>query len=135
MNIVLLRQMVDLSPISQVTEDWPKQPKHLLLILLGIAFFIFLFCFNSYGASRLPGADAADKLEAAGTLLKLVDTALFIWGARIFAGIAILSAGWNLKEQRFGVAIICVVSALIFGTAPIWVKNIFDIGGGNGIFT
>jgi hypothetical protein len=45
-----------------------------------------------------------------------------------------LSAGYNLKEQRFGVAIICIIAAIVLGTAPIWVENIFSIGGGNGIF-
>ncbi|MBT4761062.1 MAG: hypothetical protein HOO06_05130 [Bdellovibrionaceae bacterium] len=134
MNTMLLNHMVDVSTIPKLSEDGPRGPKYWFLILLGII-LTSLVCLDSYGASRLPGVDAANKLEAAGTLLKLVDTALFIWGARIFAGIAILSAGWNLKEQRFGVAVICVVSALIFGTAPIWVKNIFDIGGGNGIFS
>ena len=133
MKTVLLNYMVDISTIPKLSENDPKQPRYWYLVLLGIVLIIFI-CLDSHGA-RIPGTDAANKLEAAGTLLKIVDTALFIWGARIFAGIAILSAGWNLKEQRFGVAIICVVSALIFGTAPVWVQNIFDIGGGNGIFS
>jgi hypothetical protein len=46
-----------------------------------------------------------------------------------------MSAGWNLKEQRFGIAVLCVVAAIVLGTAPTWVKNIFDIGGGGGIFS
>jgi hypothetical protein len=83
----------------------------------------------------LPGADASDKLEAAGTLLRLIDTALFKWGARIFAGICVMSAAWSLKEQRFGIAIVCIVGALIFGTAPKWVKNIFAVGSGDSIFS
>ncbi len=86
-------------------------------------------------AGSLPGDDASSKLEAAGTLLKLIDTGLFKWGARIFAGICILSAGWALKEQRFGTAIICVVGALTIGTAPKWVKNIFDVGDNQGLFS
>lgn len=87
-----------------------------------------------FAQASLPGSDASDKLEAAGTLLRLLDTALFKWGARIFAGICIMSAAWSLKEQRFGIAIICIVGALIFGTAPTWVKNIFSIGAGDSIF-
>jgi hypothetical protein len=87
-----------------------------------------------FAQASLPGTDASDKLEAAGTLLRILDTALFKWGARIFAGICIMSAAWSLKEQRFGIAIICVVGALIFGTAPTWVKNIFSIGAGDSIF-
>lgn len=84
--------------------------------------------------TKIPGTDASGQLEAAGTLLKIIDTGLFKWGARIFAGICIMSAGWSLKEQRFGIAIICVIGAIIFGTAPTWVKNIFSIGGGEGVF-
>ena len=87
------------------------------------------------GSASLPGEDMSDKLQAAGTLLRLIDTGLFKWGARIFAGICIMSAGWSLKEQRFGIAIICVIGAIVFGTAPMWVKNIFEIGGGGGIFS
>ena len=79
---------------------------------------------------RLPGDDQMDKLEAAGTLLRIVDSAIFSWGARIFAGVLILNAGVSLKNQAFGLAFISVVGAIIVGTAPLWVKNIFDIGGG-----
>ena len=71
---------------------------------------------------RLPGSDQMDKLTAAGSLLK--------FGARLMAGLAVLGAGWNLKEQRFGIAIVCIIAAIVIGTAPMWVKNIFDIGGG-----
>lgn len=85
-------------------------------------------------STKIPGVDASGQLEAAGTLLKIIDTGLFKWGARIFAGICIMSSGWALKEQRFGIAIICVIGAIIFGTAPTWVKNIFSIGGGEGVF-
>ena len=87
------------------------------------------------GMTRLPGEDASDKLEAAGTLLKVLDTGLFKWGARLFAGVCIMSSAWALKEQRFGIAIICVIGAIIFGTAPKWVKNIFDIGDNQSLFT
>ena len=80
-------------------------------------------------------AAALDKLEAAGTLLRIIDSVLFSWGARIFAGLCVMSAGWNLKEQRMGIAILCIVAAIVLGTAPTWVKNIFDIGGGGGIFS
>ena len=84
--------------------------------------------------TRLPGTDASDKLEAAGTLLRLLDTALFKWGARIFSGICVLSAAWSIKEQRFGVAVVCIIGAIIFGTAPKWVANIFEIGASDTIF-
>ena len=104
----------------------------LLGFLGGIYWMMGAECFAQ---ASLPGSDASDKLEAAGTLLRLLDTALFKWGARIFAGICIMSSAWSLKEQRFGMAIICIVGALMFGTAPTWVKNIFSIGAGDSIFS
>ena len=106
----------------------------LVVAVLGFAAF-WLISHDCMAQASLPGTDASDKLEAAGTLLRLIDTALFKWGARIFAGICVMSAAWSLKEQRFGIAIICIVGALIFGTAPKWVKNIFAIGSGDSIFS
>ncbi len=111
-------------PVSKTNEKlW------LLGIGIVVAFafgLIAYFCFfgaEAFAQGRLPGDDATDKLEAAGTLLKIIDTGLFKWGARIFAGICIMSSAWALKEQRFGIAIICIIGAIIFGTAPTWVKN------------
>ena len=83
---------------------------------------------------KIPGTDQSAKLKTAGTLLMLIDTALFVWLARIFAGLCILSAGWLIKEQKFGPAVICVLGALIIGTSPAWVVNIFEISGGGGVF-
>ena len=112
-----------------------------LTIAILIACLIAAFMYLALGevafadSAKLPGTDASNQLEAAGTLLRIIDTGLFKWGARIFAGICIMSAAWSLKEQRFGIAIICVIGAIIFGTAPTWVKNIFEIGGGGGVFS
>lgn len=108
-----------------------------LFITFGLA-LIVLSLFGSdvfAGGGHLPGEDASDKLEAAGTLLRLLDTGLFKWGARIFAGLCIMAAAWSLKEQRFGVCVICIVAAIIFGTAPTWVKNIFNMGGTDSVFS
>ena len=87
-------------------------------------------------AGTIPGDDDVSKLTAAGTLLHIVDSFLFKFGARILAGISILGAGWNLKEQRFAMAIVCILGAIIMGTVPMWIKNIFDMsdGGGGSIF-
>jgi len=79
---------------------------------------------------RLPGIDQSNKLTAAGSLLRIIDSFLFKFGARILAGLSVLAAGWNLKEQRFAMAIICILAAIVIGTAPMWVKNIFEMGGG-----
>jgi len=109
------------------------------LIAAGVIIFLIGWIVWSGDAhatsTSLPGEDMSDKLQAAGTLLRLIDTGLFKWGARIFGGLCIMSAGWSLKEQRFGIAIICVIGAIVFGTAPMWVKNIFEIGGGGGVFS
>lgn len=119
---------------SSANGEGPKFWIWILVTLGLIAATLWFMAPEVFAQGQLPGSDASDKLEAAGTLLRLLDTALFKWGARIFAGICIMSAAWSLKEQRFGVAIICIVGALIFGTAPTWVKNIFSIGTGDSIF-
>lgn len=113
----------------------PKNQETWFIFILVTALVALAFHAQAFGATRIPGADASDKLEAAGTLLRIVDSVLFSWGARIFAGLCVMSAGWNLKEQRFGLAVLCVVAAIVLGTAPTWVKNIFDIGGGGGVFS
>ena len=57
----------------------------------------------------LPAAENQfSKFTAAGTLMKIVDSFLFSLGARLLAGVALLGAAWNLKEQRFSMAIICI---------------------------
>ena len=63
-------------------------PLGLFMALLA-AVFALLFMPDVFAGTRIPGVDESDKLEAAGTLLRLVDTGLFSWGARIFAGICI----------------------------------------------
>lgn len=97
-----------------------------LIFALGSTFALA----NESSTIKLPGTDNFGKLEAAGSLLRLVDSFLFTFGARILAGMAVLSAGWNLKEQRFAMAILSIFAAIIIGSAPMWVKNIFEIGGG-----
>jgi hypothetical protein len=108
----------------------------LILILVVLAWIVISWglALAQGTGGQLPGSDASDKLEAAGTLLRLVDTALFKWGARIFSGVCIMTAAWSLKEQRFGIAVICIIGAIIFGTAPSWVRNIFAISGSDSVF-
>ena len=117
--------------------DWEISPKVFItiLILFGFAVLFMLVGSDVFAGNKLPGEDASDKLEAAGTLLRLLDTGLFKWGARIFAGLCIMASAWSLKEQRFGVCVICIVAAIIFGTAPTWVKNIFNMGNTDSIFS
>ncbi len=122
-------------------RPWHARPDHStgmlliwLLIIVGLLVYCMFFGPEAYSQAQIPGSDASDKLEAAGTVLRLIDTALFKWGARIFAGICIMSAAWSLKEQRFGVAVICIIGAMLFGTAPTWVKNLFSITGSDSVF-
>lgn len=84
---------------------------------------------------RLPGEDISAQMEGAGTLLRFVDTAIFSWVARLLCGLCVGGAAWGLKEARFGSAVIAIVSAILFGTAPTWVKNIFSISGANSVFS
>ncbi|MBM4253409.1 MAG: hypothetical protein FJ146_15680 [Deltaproteobacteria bacterium] len=122
------------------TINWLFILKALLITGAFAVLSVYLFSPDVFAAGRgvsLPSggdADAASKLEVAGTLLRLIDTALFKWGARLFAGLCIMSAAWALKEQRVGIAIVAVLGALIFGTATTWVHNIFSISGGDSIF-
>lgn len=81
-------------------------------------------------APRLPGTDETDQLEAAGSLLRIVDSFLFKFGARLMAGLAVLAGGWSIKDMAFGRAVLCFIAAIIMGTAPMWVENIFEMGGG-----
>jgi hypothetical protein len=117
-------------------EDGSQWWPHLALgCLFAAALYLVFGSGIALGQVTLPGSDESGQLEAAGTLIRIIDTGLFKWMARIMAGLCILSSGWALKEQRFGVSVICIVGAIIFGTAPTWVANIFEIGGGDGLFS
>src|SRR5437764_567516 len=77
----------------------------ILIIWLGITVSIIYSALHSqvaYASTSvsLPGTDASGQLEAAGILLKTLDTGIFKWGAKIFAGLCIMSSAWALKEQR-----------------------------------
>ena len=110
-----------------------RSSPHQTFVILSTLIISFLVCSNEIFAAvpRLPGTDQSDKLTAAGTVLRMLDTALFVWGARILSGLSVLGAGWSIKEQRFGVAVLAIVGAVVIGTSPLWVKNIFDVGGGS----
>lgn len=104
------------------------------LICALIALFLFVD-FAHAQSVKLPGSDESDKLEAAGTLLRIIDTGLFNWGARIFAGVFLFYGVSALPKSQFGMAIICIIAAIVLGTLPLWIKNIFSISGTNSIFS
>ena len=109
----------------------PQGPIGPFLVFMLVLLLMIILCETIFGAlPRLPGTNEIDQLHAAGTLIRIIDSILFSWGARIFAGLLILNAGISLKNQAFGLAFISIIGAIVIGTAPMWVKNIFDIGGG-----
>lgn len=123
--------------ILELTEEkkyYHPSPPSPVWPWIALLILVLVFCISpdAFAASipRLPGTDQSDKLQAAGSLLRIIDSVLFSWGARIFAGLLILNAGISLKNQAFGLAFISIIGAIIIGTAPMWVKNIFDMGGG-----
>lgn len=105
--------------------------------------YVFLFCALFFSIKiqslladvvNLGGDDKLGDMTAAGSLIKTADNFLFNIVAKVLAGLAILSAGWNLKEQRFAMAIICVFGALIIASVPLWVENVFSIAGNKTLF-
>ncbi|MGK5086530.1 hypothetical protein WDW86_03135 [Bdellovibrionota bacterium FG-2] len=111
----------------------------LIIIEVAIITYICVMVIDPHAAwassVRLPGDDISAQMEGAGTLLKFVDTAIFGWVARLLCGLCVGGAAWSLKEARFGSAVVAIVSALLFGTAPTWVKNIFSISGSSSVFS
>lgn len=134
----------DLLFLTGAIEPHPGNPSQTTQVLGYIAITLLAFVLVAIvmaspqalaAGVHLPGEDASEKLEAAGTLLKLIDTGIFKWGAKVFAGILVMSGGWALKEQRFGIAAICVAGAVVIGTTPKWVKNIFEVGDNQSLFS
>jgi len=134
----------DLLFLSGSLEQHPGLPRYRTQILVSFLLMILAFVLVEVvlsmpqalaSGTHLPGDDVSDKLEAAGTLLKLIDTGIFKWGAKVFAGLLVMSGGWALKEQRFGIAAICVAGAVVIGTTPKWVKNIFEVGDNQSLFS
>lgn len=84
------------------------------------------------------GTDASDKLEMAATTLRTVDSVLFKWIAPLLAGVFVIVTGVWIKEQRYSLAAMSLIAALLLGTAGQWVSNIFAIGndgeGAGGVF-
>jgi len=104
-----------------------------LILLLA---FVILFSLPAHADSvSLPGEDISTKMESAGTLLRFIDTALFKWTARILSGVCMFGTAWCFKEQRIGTGVVVLIAALLFGTATMWVKNIFSAAGGDSVFT
>lgn len=125
--------------VDRVFRFIEKHAKWLFTIQLIALVIILVLIINLTpawaGSVRLPGEDISAQMEGAGTLLRFVDTAIFGWVARLLCGLCVGGAAWSLKEARFGSAVIAIISALLFGTAPTWVKNIFSISGASSVFS
>jgi len=129
-----LEDEADIARLDGALERWA--PLFFYSTLAVLIVFILCHAVPALAASaQLPGEDISSKMESAGTLLRFIDTGIFKWTARLLAGLCIFGAGWNLKEMRFGPAVISMVAAILFGTAPTWVRNIFSIGGADSVFT
>ena len=83
MNMVLANSIIGQTNSLNCSNEDPKYPHFWFWVLLALVTMASV----AHAGPRIPGADAADKLEAAGTVLRIVDTALFKWGARLFSGI------------------------------------------------
>ena len=114
-------------------EYWMPWIFFITLILL--LTFVILFSIPAHAGVSLPGEDISTKMESAGTLLRFIDTALFKWTARILSGVCMFGTAWCFKEQRIGTGVVVLIAALLFGTATMWVKNIFNAAGGDSVFT
>ncbi len=114
--------------------DIKTSNRYTIYSLVWIVFVILMIASTAFAGFTIPGKGGIEDFEAAGTLLHIVDSFIFTVGARLLAGIAILAAGWNLKEQRFAMALICIFAAIMIGTVPMWVKNIFNLSQNGSIF-
>lgn len=135
MKSLLIRSILGKPGLPKSVED--LRPYYGCLVLFFLLLLVLLAQSHPVfaGTTNLPGDDASSQMESAGTLLKFIDTGVFKWGARLFAGLCIFGSAWNLKEGRYGSAFISVLAAVLFGTAPSWVKNIFAVGGSDSVFT
>ena len=61
----------------------PSGPNYHYLLFLLLLFLLVMVTF-AHAGPRIPGVDASNQLEAAGTVLRIVDTALFKWGGKAF---------------------------------------------------
>lgn len=117
--------------IGSLKDSFKFSKKDLALISVIIgAFGLFLFVGGEAMAQvSLPGEDKSSQLTMAGTTLRLVDTVLFKWVARILAGVFVLVCGVWLKDQRYSMAAMAFIAAVLMGTSSSWIDNIFSIGG------
>ena len=133
-------QLRELPIVSKSMAEYVKWEKKqngpgIWIYVFAVLLIISIVSLEAYSQVKIPGKDESNKLEMAGTLLKILDTALFVWGCRVFSGIALLGAAWNLKEQRIGLAVTGLLAALLLATIPTWITNLFNVSEGSKIFS
>jgi hypothetical protein len=82
----------------------------------------------------IPGTNEADQLETLGTMAKTFDVIIFTWGAKIAAAVVFLLAGWAIKENRLGVALLCLCAGFLILFAPKLATEIQTLAGMTSLF-
>ena len=101
--------------------------------------FFFLLPLILISASALarisiPGTDESGDLETLGIMAKTFDTVIFTWGAKIAAAVVFLLAGWAIKENRLGMALMCLCAGFLILFAPKLATEIQTMAGVNSLF-
>ena len=89
---------------------------------------------TTFAKINIPGTNEADQLETLGTMAKTFDVVIFTWGAKIAAAIVFLLAGWAIKENRLGVALLCLCAGFLMLFAPKLATEIQSLAGITSLF-
>lgn len=95
---------------------------------------LLLFSLSALARISIPGSDESASLETLGTMAKTFDVVIFTWGAKIAAAVVFLLAGWAIKENRLGMALLCLVAGFLILFAPKLATEIQTMAGVNSIF-
>lgn len=100
------------------------------------AFWLVLSLFSITALARIsiPGTNESDQLETLGTMVKTFDIIIFNWGAKIAAAVVFLLGGWAIKENRLGMALLCLCAGFLILFAPKLATEIQTMAGINSLF-
>ena len=99
-------------------------------LLLPLAFIAL----PALASITIPGTNEANNLETLGTMVKTFDAIIFTWGAKIAAAVVFLLGGWAIKENRLGVALLCLCAGFLILFAPKLATEIQSISGMTSLF-
>lgn len=97
-------------------------------------FLVWLFAFPLLARVTIPGTSEADQLDTLGTMAKTLDVVIFTWGAKIAAAVVFLLGGWAIKENRLGVALLCLCAGFLILFAPKLATEIQSLSGMKSVF-